>query len=183
MVEFEKIKSAAIENLLIDKEKEWHCHVKFVLKIATELAARYGGNMHVIKLAAILHDIGRGREFTKEDHLQAGYRVAKDFFKKYEISKANEELILKCIVNHSAEEEPDSLEERIIITADSASKIQHHQAFMLMVKKEDYRERAKWGVKYLDKGYKLIQFENYRDEIQSNYELYRSIYDEVISNV
>lgn len=75
-----------------------------------------------------------------------------------------------------------TLEEKIIVTADAASKVIYHQAFMLMCKKETFSERATWGLEYLEKGMKNIQFASLRKEIQPIYKRYEEIYRQVLSS-
>lgn len=129
--------------LMEDKLKEWSCHVQFVRDIAMQLQQKYGGDALVIEVAAILHDVGRGRELDGEHHSLAGMREAKVFLDGYALDEQQKLLILQCIKNHGAEEPPQTLEEKIIISADSASKIVYHTCFMLMCKKENTVSRAR----------------------------------------
>lgn len=181
MKNYIKIREESIKYLSLDKRKEWLCHVQFVEKIALDLVDIYGGDKHIVSIAAILHDIGRDREVNQEDHRETGVRIARDFLSNYNINQKDIDIILQCVKNHGAEEVPTTVEEKIIITADSASKILYHQAFMLMVKKQTYIERAEWGMKYLNKGYSKIQFDNYKDKLTESFLLQTSIYSTIIS--
>lgn len=169
--------------MCVEKEKEWSCHVQFVEEIALKLARRYRASKEIVSIAAILHDIGRDKEIANEDHRDAGVRIAREFLTKFDLSKLELELILTCIKNHGGDEMPKTVEEKVTIAADSASKIIYHQPFMLMVKKTKYFERAEWGLKYLDKGFKKILFPDFKKELEATYREYRKNYLGVLGNV
>jgi putative nucleotidyltransferase with HDIG domain len=159
--------------------KEYACHVQFVAKIGCELAEKYNADKLVVELACLLHDIGRHLEKEGEGHEQAGARVAQDILKDIAISTERKNLILKCIINHNAISGLESVEEQIVSTADGASKILHHEAFMLMCKKENHVDRLLWGQKYLEKGYKQILLPEVLTQVHKKYAEITMIYNMV----
>ena len=167
------------EILLKRHSKQYYCHIQFVVEIALRLCEEYNGDKEIIEIAAMLHDIGRDNEINEETHYEAGKRIAKEILKDIEIDNVKKEKILKCISNHDGKEEPSFLEESIIITADAGSKIEFHEAFMLMCKKKTYDEKLEWGEKYLEKGFLNIKIESYRDKITSKYQELKSIYTKI----
>jgi HD superfamily phosphodiesterase len=159
-----------ITNILLrDKEMEFRCHVQFVRDIGLQLANRYQADPVVVEISCLLHDIGRDEELPGEKHEQASVRLTRDILQYIDISEERKKQILLCIGNHNAERQLDTLEERILISADAASKVLYYEAFMLMCKKTTYLERLMWGMKYLEKGYRKIQIEEFRREVEPRY--------------
>jgi len=181
MKNYLEIETRAIKLLCEEKEKEWFCHIQFVKEIALELAERFNGDKEIVSIAAILHDIGRDKEQPGEDHRITSVRISNEFLNQFNLEQSQLTLILRCIGNHGADEEPLTVEEKIIISADSASKVLYHQAFMLMVNKKTFTERAEWGLKYVEKGYNKIQFPEYKQELKQLYNNQKSIYHSVIN--
>lgn len=173
-----EIIEGALHDLLSDHEKEYACHVEFVRKIGLELAARYNARKDTVDIACLLHDIGRGREIGQEEHEDVSVRIARELIK--DIDPVKQGLILACIAHHNNKHPVDTIEERIIICADSGSKVVYHSAFMLMCRKEGHIERAKWGLKYLEKGYKNAGvIPEYQMEIETEYLRLKSVYQQV----
>jgi putative nucleotidyltransferase with HDIG domain len=180
--EFCILKEKIVTWLLAEKEKEFHCHIKFVSDIGIQLAEEHDVSPALIEIACLLHDIGRDAELEGEDHGDAGARISATILLDSEFTHEEQNLILRCIKNHCKElpEEDLTMEEKITITADSASKVLFHEAFMLMCKKPTYAEKLAWGQKYLKKGYFKILFPAYKDQIQDRYHTIRDIYDAVL---
>ena len=178
---FGLLKDTVMTKLLAEKEKEYHCHIRFVRDIGIRLASEYGADPKLIEIACLLHDIGREHEIGEEDHGDAGARIAAPVLGEGPFDVTQQALILRCIANHCKEvpEEGLSVEEKIVITADAASKVLFHEAFMLMCKKQTYQERLAWARKYLEKGYRNILFPAYREEVRPRYEIIKEIYNAV----
>lgn len=155
------------QAILKDHAMQYYCHVQFVVEIALRLGKVLGGDLETLEIAALLHDIGRGRENKGETHYNAGARIAGPLIDCIETNK--KEKILRCIQNHSAKEKTIFIEEDIIITADAGSKIEFHEAFMLMCKKEAYTDKLKWGIKHLKKNFQKITIDSYRNSIAKKY--------------
>lgn len=178
---FDVLKEKITTRLLAEKEKEFNCHIKFVRDIGVQLAQEHNADAYLIEIACLLHDIGRDAELEGEDHGDAGERISAVILLDSNFTSEEQGLILKCIKNHCKElpEKDLSREEKIVTTADSASKILFHEAFMLMCKKPTYRERLAWGQKYLEKGYRKILFPAYQEQIRTRFNMIKEIYDAV----
>ena len=99
-------------------------HVKRVLKLSSEIGAVLNANLPVIKIAALLHDVGR---YLKKDdliknHAEISAQIAENFIIKNNFNIASEDVenILHCIRAHSFSNdlEPKSLEAKILSDAD-----------------------------------------------------------------
>ncbi len=173
------LKKKLLKEILKEHEKEYHCHIQFVIKIGKELSKRYNVDPTTIELACILHDIGRDHELQEEKHEDAGARITLELLKNSGLPKRQINKIISCVKNHSNFDLNLPLEEKVVLTADSASKVLYHEAFMLMCEKETYKEKLEWGLKYLEKGYQKIAFPDFKREITKRYQTLKDIYDSV----
>lgn len=179
-MKFPLFKKFILEKILAEKEKEYYCHVQFVRKVGLELAKKYKVDKEVIEVACLLHDIGRDNELEGEDHGDAGARISSELLKKGDFTAEETYIILSCIKKHNKENKSVlTLEEKVVITADCASKVLYHEAFMLMCKKPTYVEKLAWGQKYLEKGYRNIKFPDYKLKIAPKYKALKDIYRSV----
>jgi len=167
------------EILLKKHSKQYYCHIQFVVEIALRLCKKLNADREIVEIAAMLHDIGRDNEINGETHYEAGKRIANKILSNTNINNIKKEKILQCIVNHDGKEEPSFLEESIIITADAGSKVEFHEAFILMCKKESYKEKLNWGQKYLEQGFSRIKIDSYLNEITKKYQELKSIYAKI----
>ncbi len=175
-----------IINILLKKKKEYLCHIQYVLKIAMKLTKDckdYEIDPETIELACLLHDIGRGEELEGEKHGQAGKRIAKKILQNSNFSDEKKQQIYSCILSHNSPTVPESIEEEIVRSADAGSKVEYHEAFMLMCKKNTYEERLAWGIKYLQKGFDKISINSYKEKCKPKYnsiiEIYNNIFKEI----
>lgn len=101
-------------------------HILPVVRIANEMARRLDADVEVVEIAAYLHDITRILG-DRESHHISGAEYAKNFLTRYDFDDKKIELIEKCIKNHrgSIENKRESIEEKIISTADAVSHIEY----------------------------------------------------------
>ncbi len=99
-------------------------HVERVLKLCVDIGAVLNANLPVIKIAALLHDVGRylKKDDEVKNHAEISAEIAKNFIIKNNFNIATEDVenILHCIRAHSFSNdlEPKTLEARILSDAD-----------------------------------------------------------------
>jgi uncharacterized protein len=99
-------------------------HVERVLKLSSEIGAVLNANLPVIKIAALLHDVGRSlkKEDEVKNHAEISAELAENFIIKnnFDITIEDVENILHCIRAHSFSNdlEPITLEAKILSDAD-----------------------------------------------------------------
>lgn len=99
-------------------------HVERVLKLSSEIGAVLNANLPVIKIAALLHDVGRSlkKEDEVKNHAEISAELAENFIIKNNFNIAIEDVenILHCIRAHSFSNdlEPITLEAKILSDAD-----------------------------------------------------------------
>lgn len=104
-------------------------HVERVLKLSSEIGTILNANLPVIKIAALLHDVGRylKKEDEVKNHAEISAEIAENFIIKnnFNIAMENVENILHCIRAHSFsnELEPKTLEAKILSDADKLDAI------------------------------------------------------------
>lgn len=174
-----KLKLKITKILLIEKKKEYLCHIQYVVEIGLNLAKELGVDLNVIETACWLHDVGRDKELPGENHAEAGRRMAEEILRDTEFTEEQKQKIYACILSHNSDVVPFSTEEQIVRTADGGSKVEYHEAFMLLCKKETYEERLAWGIKYLEDGFSSISIDSYRQRIEPKYISIIDIYNKI----
>ena len=149
-------------------EKEYLCHIQFVRIIALDLCKKYGGNKTIVELASLLHDIGKS---VGDPHEITGAKLSRKLLKEWGFDDDIVNKVSRCILRHNLRTElPETLDEKIVATADAASKIKYMLAFSLLSKKETVKEKAHWIMKHMKKAYKNILFDDFKKEIKLVYD-------------
>ncbi|MDD6610801.1 MAG: HD domain-containing protein [Clostridiales bacterium] len=100
-------------------------HLLDVARIAALLAAdrKAAYPRDVIYAAALLHDLGRLRQYTTgQSHAQAGIAMAKEILKDMAFTQQEQAEILDAVGGHQAGAAPDSLTQ-LLYEADEASRM------------------------------------------------------------
>lgn len=98
-------------------------HVKRVYDLCIEIGEKSNANIELLKIAALLHDIGRIDETTlKRNHAEISAEKALDFLNSndFDLSKEGIENIIHCIKAHSYSNDviPNTIEAKILSDAD-----------------------------------------------------------------
>lgn len=106
---------------------DWE-HTERVMKLAIHIGKKEKADLMVLKIAAILHDIGRQAQDQangKICHAEEGARLAEKILVSYPLSDQAKSNILHCIVSHRFrnEHKPETLEAKILYDADKLDSI------------------------------------------------------------
>ncbi len=98
-------------------------HVERVYNLALKIAEKENANLFIVKLASLLHDIGRKEEMEsrgEKDHTEVSLRLASEILERYQLNGQVAEEVLECISCHRFRnnEEPESLEAKVLFDAD-----------------------------------------------------------------
>ena len=106
----------------------WRYHIKLVVDNAMFLATKYGADMEIVELSALLHDIASLEDLEKygETHHIVGSQMAEEILAKYGYPKDRIERVKGCILNHraSAPAQKAMIEEICVADADALAHIQ-----------------------------------------------------------
>ena len=179
------MKSLVIENIKefvrSNFEKEYYCHVQFVVSASRDLQRQYGGELDVVLVAALMHDIGRINGGDNKDHPARGAIRAIPILQQFGFTSSAIEMIADCIRMHNRQSGFRRIEEEVVANADALSKLFAHDAFLLLTNADGYFNRAKWGLKYLEKGYWSLSLPGLQDEHRELYQSLREKYLRVIA--
>lgn len=97
----------------------WNGHLKYVYYEATELAKRYGADLEIVQLGALLHDIALLEKVgTKVDHHENGKKLAEQILREYDYPEDRLERVLGCVLHHRSSKNAENLEELCVADAD-----------------------------------------------------------------
>jgi uncharacterized protein len=99
-------------------------HVLRVLALAERLCQEEGADLEIVRAAALLHDVARGRgDRLETDHAQAGAEVARQLLAEHPTEKV--EAVAHAIAAHRFRTgpEPQTLEARVLHDADKLDAI------------------------------------------------------------
>lgn len=158
-------------------------HLDVMIDLSREMCKKYGGDETVCEIAILLHDVGLvyGRETASpEGHEERGVEYALKILKKNGISSEMQKDIIDCIKATDAKEEPDSINAKIVRTADALSQFTTVHFFAKAAFSGDWEFYSKWLEKKATNNFKKICFEDeikialpIRDYILSAIETYK----------
>lgn len=98
-------------------------HTERVLNIVFKISEEEDVDLEVLKVATLLHDIGRKRENETNGricHAQEGVELAREILEEFGYSKEKIEKVCHCIECHRSRKNkiPESIEARILFDAD-----------------------------------------------------------------
>ena len=99
-------------------------HIERVYDLCIRIGKIEKADLRVLKLAALLHDIGRGKENSNpnQDHAKIGAKIAEELLRKYKINEKIIEGVIHCIISHRyrsrGNDRPKTKEAQILFDAD-----------------------------------------------------------------
>jgi len=99
-------------------------HVERVYKLCERIGKKENADLKILKLAALLHDIGRLDEDESEgriDHAERSAFLAKKILKKHNLDKETIEKVIHCIETHRKRKnkKPKTVEAKVFFDADN----------------------------------------------------------------
>ncbi len=121
----ENIKKELIERCHTYDEKYhynfWSDHIQYVVKNAVELAKKYGADVEIVELGALLHDIAMPSEIgTREEHHIYGVKIADELLTKFNYPQDKKERVKECVLRHRGSRNlpRNTIEEQCVADAD-----------------------------------------------------------------
>jgi uncharacterized protein len=142
----------------------WHSaeyrfnHIRNVVDLASRIARNEGGDVDVVRVAALFHDIAK-LEADQEKHAEEGARVAREYLTTHgDYPTSFVEEVCRCVVDHSYQGplEDVSLEARCLIEADVLDKIGANGTALMLLRMgyeaRTHMESAEMVERVLDRG-------------------------------
>lgn len=121
----ERIKEELLKRCNIYKEKYgydfWNDHIKYVVKNSIELAKKYGADVEIVELGALLHDIAMPSEIgSREEHNIYGTQIADELLSKLNYPVDRKERVKECVLRHRGSKDlpRNTIEEQCVADAD-----------------------------------------------------------------
>ena len=121
----EKIREELIKRCNTFNEKYgydfWNEHIKYVVKNAVELAKKYGADIEIVELGALLHDIAMPSEIgPREEHNVYGAKIADELLTKLNYPDDRKERVKECVLRHRGSNDlpRNTIEEECVADAD-----------------------------------------------------------------
>lgn len=121
----EKIREELLKRCNIYKEKYgydfWNDHIKYVVKNSVELAKKYGADVEIVELGALLHDIAMPSEIgSREEHNIYGTQIADELLSKLNYPVDRKERVKECVLRHRGSKDlpRNTIEEQCVADAD-----------------------------------------------------------------
>lgn len=168
------------------KWAEWlsQHHVFVVADYANELANRYGANADLARAAAMLHDIADIETERKDPlHEQKSLTIARNLLSEHGYNDAEIALVVDDAIRfHSChgEEQPSSLEGKILSTADSLAHLKtdfYIYAAWAFGTQKSLDEVKSWTLEKIERDLnRKIFFDEVREEARPDYELIKALF-------
>lgn len=153
-------------------ESFWFFHVKPVIDISKEMARKYGADIEIVWLAAILHDIARLNDVEPHDEISAQSAQKLLLNEGFEERVASE--VSSIILTHRCENHiPVTKEQKILASADA---ITHFKApfylWFCHVSSKPFRETLEGNIKKIERDFhQKIFFDEEREQVRKQYEV------------
>lgn len=80
----------------MNRIEDYKYHISVVEELAVKLGKRFRANEEILRISALLHDIGRIK-FGPENHEESGAKEAEKILKELKVEKAIIEKVKECI--------------------------------------------------------------------------------------
>lgn len=177
---YKEVKTRCEQSTNIFGIGAWDHHIKIVYELSKKNAKKYGADVEIVSLAALLHDIASVTDSSYvEEHHIIGADIAEKLLIKENYPKEKIELIKKCILNHrgSKPAEKTTPEEICIADSDAMAHFYSIPSLLSMVYKEkglSIDEGSKFVMDKLDRSYNKMS-EKGRKLVKKQYESAKNI--------
>jgi uncharacterized protein len=99
----------------------WNDHIKYVVKNSIELAKKYGADVEIVELGALLHDIAMPSELgPREEHNVYGVQIADELLTQFNYPEDRKERVKECVLRHRGSKNlpRNTIEEECVADAD-----------------------------------------------------------------
>lgn len=150
-------------------------HIKYVVATSKKLAIKYGADLEIVELSALLHDVSIIATLgPRDEHHIYGATMAEELLTKYNYPIDRIERVKQCILNHrgSVALTKNTIEEKIIADADAIAHFDNIPILFytaLRRKNLNMEDSKKWVKKKLNNDYNKLS-DRTKEELKDRYE-------------
>ncbi len=153
----------------------WNIHIETVIREAKGMAEKYGADLEIVWLSAILHDIGQFEDL--KIHEEIGAEKSRIILKEKSFSEEILEKVSQTIITHRVNKhQPETLEQKILASADAVSHFKApHYIWMARASKKDLKGLFEKIHEKLDRDYnQKIFFEDEKKMVEEQYKMLKN---------
>ncbi len=153
-------------------------HIDIAVDFAKQLAEKYKANTEVAMLGALLHDAGLAYKRDSADpagHENRSIEYAQTFLPKYGYDGELIKEVVKCIDATEPEIEPETLEAKIVRSADAMSHMLSVHYLAKAVFAPDWEGGIGFVEKKVKKDFGKVCLDDEREQVRPVYDYYTSI--------
>ena len=178
----EKVRNYVIETCeKLNRIEDYQYHISVVEEICINLAKRFNVNEEILRISALLHDIGRIK-FGPKNHEETGAIEAEKILKEFNLENEKIEKIKECIREHRHEKPsiPISLEAKILKIADAYAhfkKAIYLPYFRIKFDNSNIEEAIEWTKEKLERDLNFLKEMSKEIDIKDIVEECQEIYE------
>ena len=151
-------------------------HFDIMLDLISDMCSKYGGDIVICQLAAILHDTGlvyKRTSASSKGHEKRSLEFAEQILKKHNVDVRIIKSVLACISATEPENQPKNVNEKIVRTADALSQFISVHFIAKAAFSENLEEYFSWLSRKIDADFKRICFEQEQKKARPVLEYYK----------
>ena len=160
-------------------------HFDITIRFAEQLAKKYGANVEVCMLAALLHDAGLAYKRDRADsagHEERSVEYVNEFLPKYGYSADTIKAVADAVIATEPTSEVNTIESKVVRTADALAHIQSVHYLAKAVFSPSWNDAIAFVERKVHADYSKICFEDERTKIQPIYNYFVSIIEQYKGN-
>jgi len=161
-------------------------HTEFIVKKGQEIAKKLGADEKIVIVSCYLIDTGLSKaaqENRIKDHTKMGAEIAKEFLKRFNLSKEDRDKIINCIEAHHGEVKHTCIESEIVKNADNFRFLDPEGLLISLYRASDSGRSLKDWVERIrekvEEKHKLVTLDICKEEAEENYKIIKEFLNRV----
>ena len=155
-------------------------------KKGQEIAKKLNADIKIVTVSCYLIDIGLGKAYQEgkiKEHIKISSEFAKEFLKKFNLTKNDKEKIINCIEAHHGEVKHNCIESEIVKNADNFRFLDPTGLLIsLYHAQETGRSLSEWvkrATEKVEEKYKLVTLDICKKEAEENYKIIKEFLNRI----
>ena len=156
----------------------WNEHIRYVYLEAVTLAGKYGADITVVSLGALLHDIALiEKAGERKDHHVNGEILSRRILDEFGCPEETRDRVLGCVLHHRSSKNAENIEELCVCDADILAHFDNIPMLFNSALNQQgvpLNQVRKWMDRSFEKDYGDLS-ERTKDDFRERYQVIRSI--------